>query len=148
VFWLAQRGSAELPLLRELYREEKDADAKGRLLFAASRTGAEAKPFLLEVARDRAEPLEARKQAVFWLSKSEGVATADLASLYGTTDDRELRTHLLFVLSQRKDAAAIDKLVAVAKQDPDAELRKSALFWLGQTRDPRAAQVLQEILDQ
>jgi HEAT repeat protein len=59
-----------------------------------------------------------------------------------------MREQVIFVLSQRGDKAAADKLVEIAKADPDRELRKKALFWLGQMDDPRVPEVLQQILDQ
>ena len=62
---------------------------------------------------------------------------ADLASLYATMDDREMREQLIFVYSQRDEPAAVDKLLDIAARGPDAELRKKALFWLGQSEDPR-----------
>jgi hypothetical protein len=42
----------------------------------------------------------------------------------------------------------MDKLFAIAKNEPDRELRKKAIFWIGQSRDPRAAQFLQELINQ
>jgi len=59
-----------------------------------------------------------------------------------------MREQLIFVLSQRGDKPAADKLFDIAKSDPDRELRKKALFWLGQMNDPRVADLLQQILEQ
>ena len=70
------------------------------------------------------------------------------AALYASSQDRAMREQLVFVLSQRGDKAAADKLFEIAKGDPDRELRKKALFWLGQMDDPRVADVLQQILEQ
>jgi len=58
-----------------------------------------------------------------------------------------MREQVIFVLSQRGDKAAADKLFEIAKSDPDKQLRKKALFWLGQMDDPRVAEVLQDILE-
>ena len=72
------------------------------------------------------------------------VRSVDLPS--GT--ERELRAKVIFSLSQRRnDAAAVDKLVEIARKETDPELRKQALFWLGQSRDPRAAAILEEIIN-
>jgi len=62
--------------------------------------------------------------------------------------DREMRDQLIFVYSQRHEAAALDKLFQIGKTDPDRELRKKAIFWIGQSHDPRAAQYLQELINQ
>ena len=102
--------------------------------------------WLLGIARDGKEAPELRKQALFWASQG-GLPTADLAGLYGSITDRGMREQLIFVLSQRGDKAAADKLFEIAKGDPDPELRKKALFWLGQMDDPRVAEILQQILE-
>jgi HEAT repeat protein len=99
------------------------------------------------VAADSSETTEMRKQALFWAGQA-GVSTADLTKLYGSVSDREMREQLIFVYSQRKDAAALDKLIDIAKSDPQPELRKRALFWLGQSDDARALQAIQDIIDQ
>jgi HEAT repeat protein len=72
---------------------------------------------------------------------------ADIASLYGTFSDREIKEQLIFVLSQKDDKAAIDKLIDIAKREPDRELRKKAIFWLSQSDDPRVAEVLASLLE-
>jgi HEAT repeat protein len=99
------------------------------------------------VARDRAQPIEVRKQALFWAGQG-GAPIADLTSLYTAFDDREMKDQLIFVYSQREEPAAVDKLLDIARRDPDSELRKKALFWLGQSDDPRAAKALQDIIEQ
>jgi hypothetical protein len=72
---------------------------------------------------------------------------SQLAALYERMPDTEMREQLIFVYSQRHDAAAVDKLLDIAKNEKDRELRKKAIFWLGQSRDPRVAQFLQELID-
>ena len=99
------------------------------------------------MARDKTQPMELRKQALFWAGQG-GASMADLASLYGTITDREMREQLIFVYSQRDEPAAVDKLLEIARSEPDTELRKKALFWLGQSDDPRAAKALQDIIEQ
>jgi HEAT repeat protein len=61
--------------------------------------------------------------------------------------NREMKEQLIFVYSQRHEAAALDQLIRIAKTESDKELRKKAIFWLGQSHDPRAAQVLLEIIN-
>jgi hypothetical protein len=109
--------------------------------------GQENGKWLLGVARDRAQPVEIRKQALFWAGQG-GASLADLTSLYSTFDDREMKEQLIFVYSQRDEPAAVDKLLEISRGDSDPELRKKALFWLGQSDDPRAAKALQDIIEQ
>ena len=59
----------------------------------------------------------------------------------------DLREQMIFVLSQRKDPAATDKLFAIARSDKDNAARQRAIFWLGQSHDPRAVQLLSELIN-
>jgi hypothetical protein len=68
--------------------------------------------------------------------------------MYEETTDREMREQLIFVYSQRRrDTAAMDKLIDIARNETDRELRNKAIFWLGQSKDPRAIRVLEEIIN-
>jgi HEAT repeat protein len=149
IFWIGQTGGAENEaFLRSLYGRLKEEGLRNKILFSVSQAGGpENGRWLLGIARDATQPVELRKQALFWAGQS-GASMADLAGLYGTMTDRVMREQLIFVYSQREEPAAVDKLLDIAKRDPDPELRKKALFWLGQSDDPRAAKALQEIIDQ
>ena len=126
----------------------KNEELRKKILFSVSQMeGAENAKWLVSVARDRAQPVETRKQALFWAGQG-GASLADLTSLYNTMDEREMREQLIFVYSQREEPAAVDKLLEIARRDSDPELRKKALFWLGQSDDPRAAKALQDIIEQ
>jgi HEAT repeat protein len=145
IFWIGQRGTPEsATYLRGLFGRLTDAEMKQKLLHSISRTRGSER-WLLGVAGDASQPEEVRKQALFWAGRS-GVPTSELAAAYDALRDREMREQVIFVLSQRGDAAAVDKLIAIARRDPDSELRQKAVFWLGRSRDPRAAQALGEII--
>jgi HEAT repeat protein len=149
IFWIGQSGGPESgTYLRELFGRIKGEELREKILFSVSQMGgSENTKWLIGVARDRAQPIEVRKQALFWAGQG-GAQLADLTSLYTTFDDREMKEHLIFVYSQRDEPAAVDKLLEISKRDPDPELRKKALFWLGQSDDPRAAKALQDIIEQ
>ena len=102
--------------------------------------------WLLDIALDPNEPADTRKQALFMAGQTGAIPAADLIELYDGTDDQELRRHLLFVLSQQKDPAAIDKMIDIARNDPDPEVRQQAIIWLAQSKDPRVADLLVEII--
>ncbi len=149
IFWLGQSGGAENEaFLRSLYGRLKEDELRKKVLFSISQAGGrENTQWLIGIARDTKQPLELRKQALFWAGQSDA-SIGDLAGLYSTMDSREMREQLVFVYSQRDEPAAVDKLLEIAKRDPDPELRKKALFWLGQSDDPRAAKALQDIIEQ
>jgi HEAT repeat protein len=147
VFWLGQRGdSANVGFLRTLYFKTSNVELKERILFAVSQSGnAGAQAWLLEVAQNPRETIDARKQALFWAAQN-GTSVASLGKLYAQLQDTELKEQIIFVLGQSDDPAAVTKLLEIARSDPDRELRKRAVFWLGQSNDPRAAQALEAIV--
>jgi HEAT repeat protein len=149
IFWIGQSGGKENEAyLRSLYGRLKEVELRNKVLFSISQAGGpENMRWLLGVVRDNTQPVELRKQALFWAGQGDA-SMADLASLYSTLNVRELREQVIFVYSQRDDSAAVDRLLEIARRDPDTELRKKALFWLGQSSDPRAAKALQEIIEQ
>src|SRR6478672_8359569 len=81
----------------------------------------------MDIAAEPKNSVETRKQAIF--------------------SDRELKGQLIWVLSEKRDGAAIDRLMQIAKTDPDREMRKKAIFWLGQSNDPRVKDFLLEIIN-
>jgi len=149
IFWLSQTGAPDnAAFLEQLYGRLQGVELKKQVLLSISQMDTqEGGRWLVQVARNPQESPELRKQALFWAEQCE-VPTSEFAALYASSQDRAMREQLVFVLSQRGDKAAADKLFEIAKGDPDRELRKKALFWLGQMDDPRVADVLQQILEQ
>jgi HEAT repeat protein len=149
IFWLGQSGSAgNATFLRSLYGRLKSQELRKKIVFSLSQMGGtENGKWLLGIARDPAQGIEMRKQALFWAGQA-GVPIAELTGLYASVSDKEMKEQLVFVYSQRSEPAALDKLIDIAKKDPNPELRKRALFWVGQSQDTRAVQALQDILEQ
>jgi HEAT repeat protein len=148
IFSLGQRsGGEQNAYLRGLYSKVTGDELREKVIFALSqRRGMGNESFLLTIANDAKEPIELRKKAIFWAGQM-GISIAQLSTLYSTLDDREMREQVIFALSQRREPAALDKLIDVAKSDSDRELRKKAVFWLGQSRDPRATAFLAELIN-
>lgn len=155
VFWLGQKRSAEnATYLRGLFDrlarapEGSSSDAiRQKILFSLSQMRGEGNDkWLMEVASDSKHSVETRKQAIFSAGQN-GVSTAELAALYPKLTDQELKGQLIWVMSQKHDPAAADRLIQIAKSDPDREMRKKAIFWLGQMNDPRVKDVLLEIIN-
>ncbi|MFL5541907.1 MAG: HEAT repeat domain-containing protein [Longimicrobiaceae bacterium] len=105
-------------------------------------------PALLRLTRNAALPQGTRRSAVFWLSQQAGDRiTRELASFVADSEeDRDLRKHAVFALSQRPREEAVPELVRIARTHRDPEIRKTAMFWLGQSGDPRAIALFEEIL--
>ena len=70
----------------------------------------------------------------------------DLLAADARLTGAELRRHYTFVLSQRGEDAAVDRLIAIARGDADREVRRQAVFWLGQSRNPRARRYLEAVV--
>jgi TolA-binding protein len=155
VFWLGQHRSAEnAQYLRGLFDKlagapegSSNESIRQKILFSLSQMREQGNDeWLLQVATNQRHTVETRKQALFSAGQA-GVSTAALSALYPRLTDRELKEHLIFVLSQKHDADAITRLIEIAKTDPDRELRKKAIFWLGQSNDPRVKDFLLEIIN-
>ena len=144
-----QRVQDASPFLRELFPTLDDDDLRERVLFSLSqRRSPENAAWMLGVAKNPRINAELRKSALFWAGQA-GASARDLGEIYDNSGtERELRGQVIFTLSQRRnDSAAVDKLLDIARKEQDPELRKQALFWLGQSRDPRAAAILEEIIN-
>jgi len=148
IFWLGQRkDDRSAAFLKEAFRELENRDLKDKIIFGVSQSDdPEAVRWLVDVARDERQPVDIRKQAVFWAGQHHGSA-ADLIGLYDTVPDRELKEQLIFVYSQGDDTEMLDKLLSIARAEPDRDLRKNAIFWIGQSKDLRAQKMLEDLIN-
>jgi HEAT repeat protein len=148
IFWLGQRkGEDNVKMLMELYPRVNQEALKDKILFSVSQmNSAEGGRWLASVAGDSKETLEQRKQALFWLGQTRGSA-GDLYQMYDRMTEPELKEHLIFVYSQRRDAEAVTKMIDILKTEKDTKLRSKAVFWLGQSRDPRAVKAIEDLLN-
>jgi HEAT repeat protein len=149
IFWLGQRRPGEnQQFLQDLYSQVNSEQLKEKIIFSISQhPDDEAGEWLLGIALDESESLELRKSALFWAGQRRRVPTESLNELYGSMDDREMREQVIFVLSQRHEAAAVDALMTIARNETDHELQKKAIFWLGQSDDPRVPEFLLELIN-
>ncbi|HKY97092.1 MAG TPA: HEAT repeat domain-containing protein [Gemmatimonadaceae bacterium] len=147
IFWLGQRkGTERFNYLRGLYARLESQDLKDKVIFAMSQQKDEqSMKWLVDLASNSGEPMEMRKKALFWAGQS-GNSSESLVSMYDNMREREMKDQMIFVLSQRRDRSALDKLMSIARNDPDREMRRKAMFWLGQSKDPRVASFLTDII--
>jgi len=150
IFWLGQRNSPEnAEFLKSLFPKVENEDLKEKIIFSLSQMGGNDNyRWMMDIALDPKQDMEIRKKALFWAGQGHNVDVADLVKLYDSMNDREMKEQLIFVYSQRREEAALDKLFQIGKNDPDRELRKKAIFWIGQSRSPRAAEYLQQLINQ
>lgn len=148
IFWIGQRRTPEnAQLLMTLYTRVNDRALKDKIIFSLSQSrSAATDKWLMDLVMSANEPVELRKQALFWAGQSRSSASSDLGALYDRLTDREMKEQAIFVLAQKKDSGAIDKLIDIARNDRDRDMRGKAIFWLGQSRDPRAMRLLEEII--
>jgi len=147
IFWLGQRRGAErFDYLRGLYARLESQDLKDKVIFAMSQQkDRQSMKWLVDLASNSGEPIEMRKKALFWAGQSSN-SSESLVSMYDNMREREMKDQMIFVLSQRRDRSALDKLMSIARNDPDREMRRKAMFWLGQSKDPRVASFLTDII--
>jgi hypothetical protein len=74
---------------------------------------------------DEREQAGLRDRAVRGLSE-RGAPSAELVSLYDRVASTAVKQRLIRVLAERRDAAATEKLAAIAGSDPDPALRGEA----------------------
>lgn len=149
IFWLGQQKSEEnADLLINLYGRVTSDDVRDKIIFSLSQMRSQkTDKFMMDLALDERSDVEMRKKALFWAGQNKSVDVAALAGIYDRVSNQEMREQVIFVLAQRRDAVAVDKLFDIAKNDRDREMRKKALFWLGQSRDPRVLKLLEDILN-
>ena len=147
IFWIGQEGSDDDQMfLAELYADLGSEALKEKVIFAMSERANDAsRRWLLEVANNRSESIELRKNAVFWLSQQGEYDANQFAALYRDAQE-EIKEQVLFALSQLDDPDAVADLIEIARNETNTDLRKNAMFWLGQSSDPRAAEFLAEVI--
>lgn len=148
IFWIGQsRAEPNAGFLKDLYASTREPKLKEKIIFSiAQMRGEENARWLLDLAVDQNESVEVRKKAIFWAGQM-GVPVEEMGALYDRMPDRELKEQIIFALSQSNKKEAVDRLMAIARDETEPELRKKAIFWLSQSRDPRVAEFLLEIIE-
>lgn len=145
---LSRNEAIPLDYWRALYTRVESADLREAVVSAIGRNRTEpAQQFLLGLARNAAEPYEAREAAISRIRTTAPIA--ELYSLYQTADTRTMRMSIVSGLSARRESEATDRLIEIAKTSTDPEVRAAAIRALGQNsrrEDPRVVRALTEIM--
>jgi hypothetical protein len=121
---LAESGQAEY--LREVYPRLERVELKERVIRSiAERGDAGSAEWLKGIVLDEREADALRDRAVRTLAE-RGASSAELARVYDDVASLPVKQRLIRVLADRRDAAAADKLAAIAAGDPDPNLRREA----------------------
>jgi HEAT repeat protein len=75
------------------------------------------------------------------------VDVATLSQLYDGATHQRIRNALIDALSQRREPAALDKLIEIARSGTDPSARRMAIAALSQSKDPRATKLLLDLVD-
>ena len=147
IFWLGQGNKDGGEYLRSLYTKVHSPELKDKIIFSVSQNrDASSAKWLIDKVANRNEDIEMRKKALFWAGQN-GASMQQLVDLYDNMDEPQMKDQMIFVFSQRHDAAAFNKLMDIAKNDKDREARRKAMFWLGQSHDPRVQQFILDVIN-
>ncbi len=131
-----------LPLVLDLARNAESASVRQDALFVLAVNDApEAKSALVNFARDSDDP-EAQRNAIHILGTME--ASAELKSLYSTTQDREARVAIIEALSIAGESGMLKQVLA---DESDPELRRAAIYGIAMEEDDEAAELLQMLYE-
>jgi HEAT repeat protein len=154
--------------LREVYPKLQSESLKQSVIHAvAAKGGTENALWVLGLASDSKESVAVRRtalQSVTTMSPKLGgitnfersgmqtgaaaVAVEDLVKAYDKMVDRQIKAHMLSVLSSRSEDAAFDKLGSIAKNDKDSSVRQTAVQYLSSSKDPRATRALAKVVNE
>lgn len=134
-------------LLRETYPKLSGEKSREAVMSALAEIGGtENTRWLLSLAKDANAPIGTRRRALQYASKA-GVPIAELVKLYDTTTDPQMKEALVGHYVQSGDKAAIDKLIAIAKNEENPGIRRRAIQQLSRSEDPRVKEFLKEIIE-
>ena len=132
--------------LRAVYGRTTEPRIKSAIVRAVGRVGGDANDqWLSALVGNEDEPMEARMSALDQAGRSMDVTA--LGKLYDGATQRQVRQTVVDLLSSRKEPAAVDKLIDIAKNGTDPGMRRAAISALARSKDPRAQKLLLDLVD-
>jgi HEAT repeat protein len=139
--------SQDAEFLRGLYAKLPSEKTKEAVLSSLGEMGGTANAkWLMTVAGNNDEAVRLRRRAV-QLSDRAGTPVADLTQLYDRVEDPQMKETIISTLSTNGTKAAMDKLLAIAKNDQNYAMRRRAVNALGKSEDPRVKDALKDIVE-
>lgn len=137
-----------LPLLKKIASSHPSAEARREAIERLGELPGQIS-FLVELARNESESLDARREAVEAVAESRNAeAISTLKQLYGAISNRELKREIIESFEGCADRkAAVDFLLEVARGDSDRRAREQALSTLGNMNDDQAMGALTQLYD-
>ena len=123
--------------LRNLYNRKDESDRiKEAVISVLSRVPSEENvAFLLGIAKNANESSSLRSRALRSISRTT-LTIDDLVKLYDASDSRTMRQSIVEQLSNRKEDAAMTKLLEIVKYSTDPEVRSYTIRNLLNKNDP------------
>src|SRR5262245_29356092 len=137
-----------LPLLKKIARTHPGPQARREAIERLGEFQSQIS-FLGELARNEAEHLDVRREAVEAIAESRNAeAISTLKRLYADISNRELKRKIIESFGDCADRkAAIDFLREVARGDSDLKAREQAYSTLGDMNDDQAMDALTQLYD-
>ena len=140
-------ADADAAYLRSLYGRAESRSVKLAIVETLARNGGDSDDaWLMGIVRDPSEDGRFRSAALSRLRRSD-VSVVELAKLYDTLTDRELRSAMVSILGERTEPDATDKLLEIAKRDTDPTIRRRAISALARKKDPRTTKLLLDLVE-
>lgn len=140
---LGEQGAPQAVALKSLYGRVDQAELKDRILqVVAASASSDTRDWLAGIALDRSQAASLRDRAL--REVGQGLPSAELAKLYDALDTQSLKQRVMRLLTERKDDAAVEKLIAIARADGNMDLRRYAMRRLAETGHPKARAFLEE----
>jgi HEAT repeat protein len=148
IYWLGDMKRADLAFFRSVFQSTQSNAVRQQVMMAVvALKSPAATQWLIDMAKDKSVDADSRKNAIYWVSQTQAVDMDQLNAIYDAArGDNAIQSQVIYALSTRKEPAAVDKLMAIAKSDGSIDMRKSALYWLGTKNDPRVQQFLRDLL--
>jgi hypothetical protein len=85
---------------------------------------------------------------LYQAAQSRMISFDSVSAMYDRVTNRDMKETLLSIYAQKRGGEGVDKLIDIVRKEKDRELRNRAVQYLGQSRDPKAAQFLQQLINQ